>query len=348
MSLPKPRWPQLLAAVIAIGFAVGVLVMNVLVVVCVTREVIAEWTWRVVPGTVISSRVVSSHRTGGSGFRRRNPTYRASVSYVYVVGDRQFTGDRVTLTGFGTPIYFSSAEASSAYPEGGAVSVYYNPSGPDQSALRVGVQPDMAFGGFIVLAFNGVLVFVGSAFVRWRRARHDPIRSYLVSDVRDRAVLRLTQFTAFDLAVVVFYVGAFLSVFIVAFVRPRNLMGPTAIGMGLFLVVVSVAAYLWRRARFRDGYLEVVVDRVRGTLLFPRVGERRDGVPLVSITRIEVQKDPDRRMNRMPARRLLVYVSGVAEPREVARWLDASQANMLARWLRREIRLSEEVDPEDE
>ena len=60
---PQPQlWPSVLAGVIAIGFALGVLAMDVVLGVVVTRQVVAQQTWKTAPGTIVSSVVTSSRR----------------------------------------------------------------------------------------------------------------------------------------------------------------------------------------------------------------------------------------------------------------------------------------------
>lgn len=357
MSSQTLRWPSVLAALIAIGFAVGVLAMDVFFGVVVTRQIVAGQTWKSTGGTVVSSTVTGSRRVSTNSTtpnRPRNTTaksrYRVSVSYTYVVDGKEYVGSRVSIAGFGEPSFRQESEAAALFPQGVAVPVFYNPADPAQSALRVGLQPEMAIAGFIILTFNAALFYGISIAARWWQVRRDPIRAYLRHDYGNRAVLRLTRFSALDLGVVVLFVGSFVSVFVVAFAVPVGLMGRAAIGLFVGLVLISGGACAWRSLRLAAGRCDIVVDRAVGRLGLPwRVGEREPTeLRLADVGRIEVAVDDDRLKNNRVTRRLVVHAKGLDEPREVARWLNAREASLLAGWLRREIRLSEEVDPEDE
>lgn len=356
MPEPTPRWPQLLAAVIAIGFAVGVLAFDVFVVVVVTRQIVAQQTWKTAQGTIVSSVVTASRRgnvspTSGQPRASTSKTrYGLRVSYTYTVDGNQLVNDRISIAGFGDPSFRHESEAARVYPQGTTVTVFYNPADPTQSALRVGLQPEMAFAGFILLTFNAVLFYTVSVAARWWRTRGDPIQAYLVHDDGTRAVLRLTGFTALDLAVSVMVIGSLVSVFVVAFAVPSAALGWAAVGLLVGLLLLAAGAFTWRNLRLSGGSADIVVDRTLGRVALPRLSGEREATELrlSDVDRVEVVLDHDRMKNRRVTRRLLVHAAGLSEPREVARWLDAREASALAGWLRREIRLSEEIDSEDE
>lgn len=329
--------------------------MDVVLGVVVTRQVVAQQTWRTAPGTIVSSVVTASRRGNVSSApgRPRGSTSKARyglrVSYTYSVDGKELVNDRISIAGFGDPSFRHESEAAGVYPRGSPVTVYYNPADPTQSVLRVGLQPEMAFAGFILLTFNAALFYAISAAARWAQARRDPIRAYLRHDDGNRALLRLTSFTALDLAVVVVLIGSFVSVFIVAFVISAAAVGWVSIAIFVGLAVLAAAAFTWRTLRLSAGCADIGVDRTLARLSLPlQPGEREPmGLRLSDIDRIEVLLDPDRLKNRRVTRRLLVHAAGLSEPREIARWLDATQANVLAAWIRREARLAEERDPED-
>lgn len=356
MSASTPRWPQFLAAAIAIGFALGVLAMDIVLGVVVTRQVVAQQTWKTAPGTIVSSVVTASRRGNVSSApgRPRGSTsktrYGLRVSYTYSVDGKELVNDRISIAGFGDPQFRQESEAAGVYPQGSAVTVYYNPADPAQSALRVGLQPEMAFAGFILLTFNAALFYVIRVAARWASHRRDPIRAYLLHDDSSRAVLRLTSFSPLDLGVVVFFLGSFVSVFIVAFAVPRAAVGGVSVALLIGLALLAAAAFIWRHLRLNSGVADIAVDRVLARLAMPRLSTEREPteLPLSDIDRIEVAIDPDRVKDKRVTRRLFVHAAGLSEPREIARWLSAQQANLLARWLRREIKLADESDPEDD
>lgn len=356
MSASTPRWPQILAAAIAIGFAAGTLAMDVFFCVAITRQIVAEQTWKSAPGTIVSRTITASRRGGvssGTGLPRSGTSrtrYALRVSYSYTVNGKELLGDRITPAGFGVPSFRRESEAAALYPQGSAVAVFYNPADPTQSALRVGVQPEMAVPGFILLTFNAALFYAIRTAARWWRVRRDPIRAFLQHDDGNRAVLRLTSFSALDLAVVVVLIGSFISVFVVAFAVPTPLIARAALTLVLTIVLTAAAACTWRNLRLKAGRRDIVVDRTLGRLSLPLLAAEREPTELrlSDIDRIEVVLDHDRLKNRRVTRRLIVHAAGLAEPREVARWLEASEAKLLAGWLRRESRLAEEADPEDD
>lgn len=331
--------------------------MDVVLGVVVTRQVVAQQTWKTAPGTIVSSTVTASRRVATSATptnRPRNTTaktsYRVKVSYTYSVDGKELVNDRISIAGFGDPQFRQESEAAGVYPQGSAVTVYYNPADPAQSALRVGLQPEMAFAGFILLTFNAALFYVIRVAARWASHRRDPIRAYLLHDDSSRAVLRLTSFSPLDLGVVVFFLGSFVSVFIVAFAVPRAAVGGVSVALLIGLALLAAAAFIWRHLRLNSGVADIAVDRVLARLAMPRLSTEREPteLPLSDIDRIEVAIDPDRVKDKRVTRRLFVHAAGLSEPREIARWLSAQQANLLARWLRREIKLADESDPEDD
>ncbi|MCY3413501.1 MAG: DUF3592 domain-containing protein [Candidatus Heimdallarchaeota archaeon] len=102
-----------------------------------------EQTWGTTTGTIMASEIVNN----GEG-------YTAYIRYSYQVGGRSYQSDSVYPGGAS----YSSSDSSEfealveKYPVGASVTVYYNPSDPEQSALETDIP------GFIWI-FPGIGLF---------------------------------------------------------------------------------------------------------------------------------------------------------------------------------------------
>lgn len=106
-------------------------------------------TWPTVSGEVTDADVEVFHGRGGV-------LYTPLIRYTYSVAGRNYESERV-LFGYGDFYTRRGAEAvRAAYPTGGAVTVYYDPTDPRSSVLRPGVGTRT----WIVLGLFGALLFL--------------------------------------------------------------------------------------------------------------------------------------------------------------------------------------------
>ncbi len=89
--------------------------------------------WPTVQGMVSSSDIRSSISDG-------DKMYSIELLYAYTVRGENYTGDRVSAVSTSTSSLSDVDEDLSKYPEGGLVTVYYNPEVPSISMLEPGAD----------------------------------------------------------------------------------------------------------------------------------------------------------------------------------------------------------------
>lgn len=351
MSASTPRWLLLLAAAIATGFTVGVLAMDAYFAQMAVRQYVAGRTWKPVQATVVDVTVRRDTRVRrGSGVGGRQTRYLPRVTYSYRVGEREYVSDRASVGGWTQSAYSKESDALAENPKGSTVTAYYNPADPASAALQVGVQPEAAMIGVILLCFNGALLYIVAVVARSMRARRRPIEMFLIHDDPIAAVLRLTSFSALEAFALTVAIAGFCGIFVVVLLASPA-AAPTAAAV-VFGSAVGLAALAFaiRLRMLSSGRYDIVIDRTLGRVVLPRRRGEREG-PLLrvgEIRRVEVMVDPDRIKDRRMTRRILIHSEVFAEPREIARWLSAGHARVLASWLRREIRVASEQDADDD
>ena len=116
-------------------------------------------SWPTTVGTVLSSHVTQEKKRDKNG--SMSTEYRRSIEYEYSVRESTFRSRRI---GKGSePAYYlkdSCERALTLYPEGGAVTVHYDPNDPSDAVLDV-TRYDW-IGYFLV---GGLLFLVGGWFV---------------------------------------------------------------------------------------------------------------------------------------------------------------------------------------
>ena len=96
-------------------------------------EASASKDWPTVQGMVSSSDIRSSISDG-------DEMYSIDLLYAYTVQGENYTGDRVSTVSTSTSSLSDVDEDLSKYPEGGLVTVYYNPEAPSISMLEPGAD----------------------------------------------------------------------------------------------------------------------------------------------------------------------------------------------------------------
>lgn len=113
--------------------------------------------WDSVEGVVTYSEVWTSTSSEGG------PSYCLEVRYEYVVNQITYSGDRVSYSSENSCDSWS-ADSDEDYPEGENVTVYYDPSNPNESVLETGlsaISPFMCC--FIIFPLIGIfLLFAAS------------------------------------------------------------------------------------------------------------------------------------------------------------------------------------------
>lgn len=93
--------------------------------------------WPQADGRILKSNVRVAESDRGPREGNTQPTYYPDIVFGYRVDGRDYTGQRVWLTGHDGSKNFDDARAvMDAYPAGSAVKVLYNPEDPADAALR--------------------------------------------------------------------------------------------------------------------------------------------------------------------------------------------------------------------
>ena len=111
--------------------------------------------WPSTPGQLTAVDYVRKESTG----TRASSTYRLKLAYTYRVGSQDFTGDRHSLSSFGTSGQEWYRDFVETHPVGTKVSVYYNPDAPKEAVLEKGLQGADLSILLVAGLFNGALFF---------------------------------------------------------------------------------------------------------------------------------------------------------------------------------------------
>ncbi len=111
-------------------------------------KALSSQTWPSVKGRIVSASIEKESI-------RRRVVIREKIQYVYHVKGKRFVGESVTLSPRLMPLRPPAREVVRKYPKGAHVTVFYNPSRPEESVLEPGLNPYImvlaAVGPFILL-----------------------------------------------------------------------------------------------------------------------------------------------------------------------------------------------------
>jgi hypothetical protein len=134
------------------GFMLLFMVAGVIVVIPAGIEIVEAYPsqqWPSVGGEIVSTSLEGRTTVGGS-------RYCLDVSYQYPVNDQRYTSSRIKTHSLCYETTVDALVALQAYPEGGAVTVYYNPKNPDRALLDRTVDYVGFYLGWAVLGIAGM------------------------------------------------------------------------------------------------------------------------------------------------------------------------------------------------
>lgn len=327
-----------MAAIILIAFAIGVLIMNGVGVYQVVRQIDAGARWISAPGRIVSSEVVRRVHKGRASYTPR-------VVYEFTHQGRSYSGREIEVGLFGSAAESVESLARDRFPVGRAVTVYFDPRDPSDSALSAGVGRGSLVFLFALFPMNAVLGYFARVVLRGWRARSDRVAAYILDDDGRIVRFRLTSFSAFDAGLLGVGVGGFA--------------GATAVGMGLNVgsaagnawttwlllaagfagvLVLAATVALWRASVLASGRYDLVIDRPLRQLVLPRLRSEMSGpiVPFAQIDRFVLRKDPNRSKNRRATVRLDLHRQDMP-PRTLAVWLTRPDGKAIAERLASEV-----------
>jgi hypothetical protein len=200
--------------------------------------VLAARNWKLVPCTIISSRVQSHQGDDGT-------TYRVEIVYEYEFNGHQYRSTRYHFMGGSTSGYQRKAEVVRQNPPGAKRTCYVNPRKPEDAVLERGLTAEMWFGlipaAFMVAGAGGI---IGS--LRKRQAGGSDASRLEPVSIREITGTSMTP--------------AFASTISDDAIGPRVLRGSSSRPVGA--IVIAVFAAIWNgviyfaffRNLFRHGH----------------------------------------------------------------------------------------------
>lgn len=142
-----------------IGFIIAIVLGGVLLIVAGRSIFLGRksQSWPTTPGTVLYTGMETYQSRDEDG--SLSTTYGATIQYSYEVGGTTFQSNRRTFTEVKTSSRRRVAQILERYPQGSAVSVYYDPNDPSNCVLETGV----GWSGYLFLALGGIIFLAGLA-----------------------------------------------------------------------------------------------------------------------------------------------------------------------------------------
>ena len=126
------------------------------------RKVREIETWQGTTGKIVESEVCGGWARVGTG--RSTWIEKPKIAYRYVVNGREYIGHDIAPTEIDTSSKLDAVKKIEPYPVGKEVTVYYDPSTPQDSVLQKKASP-VAFAAFgligVVMLSVGLLILVG-------------------------------------------------------------------------------------------------------------------------------------------------------------------------------------------
>lgn len=347
-----------LAAVWAFGWSAITLLCDVTAGRSIVRQQMAL-DFPTIQGTIISSKIELQHDEDGAA-------YRPAISYEYDVAGRRFTCDRYRYGAWMQNSRARAAEIVDRHPPGSRVVVYYNPADPTDAVLRPGlVAADLLIPLFL-MPFNLIMIgsWVFTARSR-RQANHvgqpdhhsdggvtlpasptgalienksKSFRSFRVVDRGTEVHLRPALAGPLPAAALAATLTAFIATLVVALTTDSE---PSATQMALAWALVAGSAGI--AACFAaTGPLDIVIDRVRGTLRLPRsLGRSRPlTIDRANVVSVDVTNVAGPRSDEpMFATTLLYRHDGQIAREQLSASTNWRRGDELVNWLRTELGL---------
>jgi hypothetical protein len=137
-----------------------ILVIGIIALLIMGRSVLLgrkSSAWPTVGGTILQSGIETVQSTDDDG--STSTTYGVNLQYQFSVAGQQYQGTRRTFTEMRTSSFRRTQKILEGFPQGGSVTVYYDPEDPSSCVLEPGVNAAI----YIFLAFAAILVLVGAA-----------------------------------------------------------------------------------------------------------------------------------------------------------------------------------------
>jgi hypothetical protein len=296
-----------------------------------------------VTGKVISSEV-KSHQGSKGG-----TTYSADIQYSYMIEGRHFTGSKWRFNNASASGYSMAMSLVQAHPAGSELTVFYNPTKPEQSLLSPGIEGQDFLLPLFMTPFNAVMVGFWAGIYAWARERFfRPIAGgvKIITDPSSTRI-RLPQFSAFAWGLVTAGGLGFVSIFVVGFSTNMHPSIPVAlltIG-AIYLTAAVVYVRQWRI--INSGVDDLVIRTGSGTIDLPLTQGRKEkatlGLKDIQSVWVEtiVHTSSKGGVSYTYAPTLRVRGAGDSS-QKLADWSDKLKANDFADWLAKKLGVARE------
>jgi hypothetical protein len=316
---------------------------------------IARNTWRQyesasyasTTGRVTDSRVVSHHsRKGGT-------SYSAEIDYHYEVGGQAFDGSRFRYNN--SSAGFSSAQATvNAHPVGSEVRVFYDARDPGLAVLSPGIEGMDFLVVLFIMPFNMVMLGLWTWIGGWLRGHLLKPVAGGVRIIREgtRTRIRLPQYSALVLAMIVVGAVSFVSIFVVGFSTNMHPSIPTAIATLVVVALAGAGVYAWQWLKVHSGDDDLIIDESLGVIELPETYGRKDRVKaamgdLESLTVVQITHRGSKGGVSYTYAPMLQMRGASGGVQKLADWSDQMRADTFVEWLRPRLGIGNAVTRTD-
>ena len=300
---------------------------------------IGEWRsqgFHETEGMIKRSEVVVQH---GSG--RRKTSHSFHVLYSYVVGDREYEGDRVRYGAWGTGTATGAKAAALEHPVGSHTKVYYDPANPSDAVLFRGIEGDTLLPFIFLIPFNVIAVLLigipSTTFVRYlRKPTAGGIRIF-----QEGTKIRARLVTVPPIVVGLTALGAsgFISMLIIGFGFGYLDSVAEMTTVGIVNLLVALGFYCWRLMKIRSGKEDLVIDESTMIASLPQTYGRKHPEQIVIKQIIAVSVVERTRTRHKEQMRLYeVKFTGANNPK-ISEFGSSLQAESFAKWLAQRLSL---------
>jgi hypothetical protein len=256
-------------------------------------------------------------------------TYGIKVQYRYTVSGVRYSSDRLRFGAMSSGDNWADTMLA-RFPQGRAVTVYYNPRDPAEAVLLQGLESS----DFFMLLFLTPFVLVGifTWFLAFRGAgKSQRFRGLKIVERGSLTCLRPSLIRPVAIAGAVLGGGAFLSVFILGFSSGGHPHIALVSAVLALLFLAAIAAGGISAARILTGKRDLLIDDAAQQLRLP--GGR--AVPFSDLAAIRIEENPNITINDRPVRDVRLYfAAGNSSAHHNVQWTsDPDRARQLAAYL---------------
>lgn len=320
------RWGKILIALFVVIWVAGVISLDLRFARAFARHFHAA-TYVPVEGRVLRSAIRQNPGSEGS-------SYDVDIEYTYEVEGREFRGTRVRYYKLWTREWV--ARFVDGHPAGAVVTVYFDPSSPEDSVLLRDTDGGPLFAVMFLLPFNvGALVLGGIlALILWGDKPRKPLK--IVADGEFERIRLSPWHPVAPVGMAIFGTSS-VAVFSITCCGGLPPSIATMVVAWLFVATVSAIAYRSVARRIAMGLDDLVIDLDRKELVLPALFGRKEPiiVPFADVDAVEVNPESDSDGDRKFQVVVRVFDSDrKLHNAKLVEWPEERDANELAEWLR--------------